>query len=149
MFRGQHLHAIDGKGRTTLPAEVRESLAHDNSRVVLSAGLDACVLCYPLEEWHAFEARLAALPRFDPHIVILRRLLVSSAEIVEFDKLGRVLVPQSLRAHAQLGKDVLWAGMGTHLELWSHAAFTTMKNRALEDVDLRAALANKLSELGL
>ena len=147
MWQGQYEHAIDGKGRTSLPARFRDSLsAAGDERFVLTSALDPCLVAYPLEEWRAFEEKLAKLPRFDPNVVKLRRLYVSAAVEITFDATGRVLVPPSLRTYAALEKVVVWAGMGRHAELWSKERWT----RAIETTpDERMALAVKLGELGL
>jgi MraZ protein len=147
MWQGQFEHAIDAKGRTSLPARFRDALsAEGDDRFVLTSALDPCLVAYPLAEWRAFEEKLARLPRFDPNVVKLRRLYVSAAVEVSFDGQGRILVPPSLRSYAALEKDVLWAGMGRHAELWSRDRWT----RATETTEAeRQALATKLGELGL
>lgn len=150
MFRGRYEHAIDKKGRTSLPARFREVLTTDGDRrIVLTTGLDACIVAYPMDAWLAFEAKLAALPQFDPSVAMLRRIYVSGAVELELDKLGRILIPQGLRKHAGLERDALWAGMGTHIELWSKGAFDTMRADVLADEAKRAAVAGRLAELGL
>ena len=147
MWQGQFEHAIDGKGRTSLPSRFRDALiAAGDDRLVLTSALDPCLVAYPLAEWRAFEEKLAHLPRFDPAVVKLRRLYVSPAIEVAFDGNGRISVPPSLRAHAALEKDVLWAGMGRHAELWSKHRWTKVIETSEEE---RAALAKKLGELGL
>ncbi|GAC1543127.1 MAG: division/cell wall cluster transcriptional repressor MraZ [Polyangiales bacterium] len=147
MWQGQFEHAIDAKGRTSLPSRFRDALASaGDDRFVLTSALEPCLVAYPLAEWRAFEDKLAHLPRFDPAVVKLRRLYVSPAVEVTFDAQGRVLVPPSLRAHAALEKSVLWAGMGRHAELWSKERW----HKAIETSDdERARLAQKLGELGL
>lgn len=145
MWQGQHEHTIDAKGRTSLPSRFREALGAD-AMFVLTASLDPCLVAYPLAEWRAFEEKLSRLPRFDPAVVKLRRIYVSAAVEITPDAQGRLLVPPSLRAHAALEKDCLWAGMGRWAELWSRERWT----KAIETTDEeRAALAQKLSELGL
>jgi MraZ protein len=147
MWQGQHEHAIDAKGRVSLPARFRESLsAAGEERFVLTQSLDPCLVAYPLAEWRTFEEKLSKLPRFDASVVKLRRLYVSAAQEVSFDGQGRVLVPPSLRAYAALEKEALWAGLGTYAELWSKDRWS----RAIETTpDERVALAAKLGELGL
>ena len=150
MFRGRYEHAIDAKGRTSLPSRFREVLAASGeARLVLTSGLDPCVVAYPMQEWIAFEDRLARLPQFDPTVAMLRRIHVSGAIECEIDKLGRLLVPQGLREHAQLGREVLWAGMGRHVELWSKERFDGMRDSVLSDETKRLEMARRLAELGL
>jgi len=150
MFRGQYEHAIDGKGRTSVPARFREVLAsRDESRLVVTSGLEPCLVAYPMTEWEAFEERLASLPRFDPSVAMIRRIYVSGAVELEMDKLGRVLIPQALRHYAGLERQSLWAGMGTHLELWSKPRFDELRSSVLDDPQQRIEMAQRLAELGL
>jgi MraZ protein len=144
MWQGQYEHAIDAKGRTSVPARFRDAIAGE--AFVITSGLDPCLVAYPLEEWRAFEEKLSKLPRFDPHVVKLRRIYVSAAVETQIDSQGRVLIPPTLRAYASLEKDAVWAGMGRYAELWSKERWM----RATETTeDERRALAGKLAELGL
>ncbi len=150
VFRGQYEHAIDGKGRTSVPSRFREALTSgDDRKLVVTTGLDPCLVAYPMREWVAFEDRLAQLPRFDPSVAMIRRIYVSGAVEVDIDKLGRVLIPASLRAYAGLEREALWAGMGRHLELWSKPRFDELRAAALDDPARRVEMAQRLAELGL
>lgn len=150
MFRGQYAHAIDEKGRTSVPSRFREVLAAcGESRLVITAGVDPCLVAYPMKEWIAFEERLARLPSFDPSVAMIRRLYVSGAVEVELDKVGRLLIPQTLREFAGLDREALWAGMGRHLELWSKERFDALRARVLGDEETKRDLARRLAELGL
>jgi MraZ protein len=150
VFRGRYEHTIDGKGRTSLPARFREVLAgQGESRLVVTTGLEPCLVAYPLREWEAFEARLAKLPSFDASVAMLKRIYVSGAVECDLDKLGRLLLPASLRDHAGLAREVLWAGMGQHIELWAKDRFDALSQAALSDEQKRAEMAKRLAELGL
>ena len=151
MFRGRYEHTIDGKGRTSLPARYREVLNSSKGTrlVITTALLDPCLLAYPLEEWEAFEARLAALPSFDRSVTQLRRMCVSGAVECDLDKLGRVLLPASLREYAGLSRELVWAGVGPHIELWAKDRFDKVSSEALADEDKRNEMARRLAELGL
>ena len=60
MFRGRYEHTIDAKGRTSLPARYRDALAAlGERRIVVTSGLDPCLVAYTAPEWAAFEERLA------------------------------------------------------------------------------------------
>lgn len=150
MFRGQYEHAIDAKGRTSVPAKFRDVLvANGESRLVMTPGLEPCLVAWPIKEWLAFEERLSKLPQFDESVASVRRIYVSGAVELEVDKLGRLLVPKELRDAAGLGRDVLWAGMGRHVELWDKARFTALRRAVLDDATKRAEVAARLAELGL
>lgn len=147
-FRGHFEHAIDAKGRTSLPARYRDVLAgvSDPRMVVTPALGDPCLDVYPMRSWEELEARLGRLNEFDADVIAFRRLYVSAAVECELDRQGRILVPPSMREHAQLAKDVLWAGMGQKAELWSLELWTHAQQKTVEQQhDLRASIARLLS----
>ncbi|MBI2893029.1 MAG: division/cell wall cluster transcriptional repressor MraZ [Deltaproteobacteria bacterium] len=147
MFRGRYEHNVDRKGRTSLPARFREILAaRGDERVIVTCGLDPCLVAYPVAEWQAFEERLAKLPRFEPHVVRIKRLYVSGAIESPVDRQGRILLPAALRDHAGIGRDVLFAGVVDHIEIWSLDRWREHSQVADEE---RAPLAKALSDLGL
>jgi len=150
LFRGRYEHAIDAKGRTSVPSRFREVMtAHGDSQLVLTTGLDSCLVAYPMAEWLAFEKRLSELPQFDADVVTLKRIYVSGAVECEVDKVGRLLIPAGLRKHAGLQRDALWAGMGSYIELWAKESFEDLRKEVLGDQDRRLAIARRLAELGL
>jgi len=147
MFRGRYEHSIDGKGRTSLPARYRDVLSSiGERRIIVTSGLDPCVVAYTVPEWTSFEEKLARLPQFDRAVQKLKRIYVSGAVDVEVDESGRILIPPTLREHARLEKDVVWAGSGKYAELWDKK--TWQQNFETTDEE-RASIAARLAELGL
>jgi MraZ protein len=147
VFRGRYEHTIDAKGRTSLPARYRDTLAALGQRhIVLTSGLDPCLIAYTLPEWTQFEERIAKLPQFDRAVQKLRRIYVSGAVECEVDDSGRILVPPTLREHAALKKEVLWAGSGKYAELWDKDAWKAHFETTDEE---RRDIASRLAELGL
>lgn len=131
MFRGVYEHQIDAKGRTSFPAKLRETLVGTyDDRLILTTALDPCLHAYPVREWEAVEAALAKRNPMEPGVKSLLRLYVASAQEVQLDKLGRVLVPPTLRAHARLEKEVVWAGMVKVIELWSAEGWRKAQDEA-------------------
>ena len=61
----------------------------------------------------------------------LQRLLLGSAQDVEFDGSGRILVAPELRVAVGITRDVVMMGLGTHFELWDAAA---LARREAEDL---------------
>ena len=150
MFRGRYEHSIDAKGRTSVPSRFREVMtAQGDSKLVVTTGLDTCLVAYPMAEWLAFERRLSELPQFDADVVTLKRIYVSGAVECEVDKVGRLLIPAALRKHARLHRDALWAGMGSYIELWAKETFEDLRKEVLSDQDRRLGIARRLAELGL
>ncbi len=148
MFRGRYEHTIDQKGRTSLPAKFREVLgAIGERRIVLTSSLDPCLVAYTMPEWLGFEEKISKLSQFDRAVQKLRRIYVSGAVECEVDDSGRVLVPPTLREHAKLSKEVLWAGSGRYAELWDKQMWRDHTEIASDEE--RAQMAARLAELGL
>lgn len=150
MFRGTYEHAIDSKGRTSFPSKFRELLAsEDSSKLVLTTGLDPCVVAYPMHAWKAFEERLMKLPQFDKAVRDLKRIYFANAVDVEVDSVGRLLVPPMLREYGKLKRDAVWAGNGSYAELWDKESFHAARLAITADEERREEMAQRLAELGL
>ena len=150
MFRGLHEHSIDPKGRTQCPARFREVLRHSQGdapeQLIVTTGLDQCLVGYAPADWAAFEERLAKLPQFDPAVVRLKRIYVASASECPIDRHGRLLIPPTLRQYAGLEKDLVWAGMVGACEIWDQDTWLERLRRSREDT---AAVARALTALGM
>lgn len=116
MFMGRYNHTMDPKGRLSIPSKYREILGDE---FVVSKGMDGCLFVYANEDWKAFETKLAALPIINEEARQFKRFFLSGAQYVTLDKQGRILMPQDLRDFAALEKDVVLAGMGDRIEIWS------------------------------
>ncbi|HEX9290494.1 MAG TPA: division/cell wall cluster transcriptional repressor MraZ [Anaeromyxobacteraceae bacterium] len=125
MFFGTFIHAIDAKGRTSLPAKFREALAAAGEpKIVLTQYPHwKAVQALPLSEWKRLEEKLMQASPLD--LRAQRNILrfYSTAHEVDLDVHGRVLVPPALREYAALSKDVVWAGMGRHIQLFDKASY--------------------------
>ena len=113
---GEFQHALDDKGRLTVPAKFREGLGED---FVITRGLDRCLFAYPRTAWNALEERVKSLPTEQPEVRAFVRLLFSGAVVAELDKQGRVGLPQQLRSYAEIDRDAVITGASTRVEIWS------------------------------
>lgn len=129
MFLGEYTHTLDSKSRLTIPSKFRNILAA--GLVVTRSPNEQCLLAFPLDEWEKVSAKIDALPKMDRKANRLRRAIFSKAEMLELDKQGRILISQRLREHAHIADEVVLAGVNTHFELWTPAAW----NEINEDVD--------------
>ncbi|HET6846697.1 MAG TPA: division/cell wall cluster transcriptional repressor MraZ [Anaerolineales bacterium] len=120
MFLGQFQHTIDEKGRLTVPARFRDLL---DGGAYITQGLDQCLVVMTSPSFNRTLADLTSMNMADPNARLLRRVILSNAFSIEVDKAGRVLVPQLLRAYAQLEGEAIVAGQGDYFEIWSPAAW--------------------------
>jgi len=120
VFFGAFTHTIDAKGRTALPARLREGLAAANEpRLVLMRNPNGrSLLALPESVFSKAAENVAAASPFDQTAQRNVFKFFSTAHHAELDQSGRVLVPPDLRAFAGLQKDVVWVGMGAYLLLF-------------------------------
>ena len=116
MFLGQYRHNLDVKGRLTIPARFREQL---KKGAYLTQGFDQNLRLLTIVAFEATYQQVGQLSMTDPTVRELRRLLFANASLVEVDRIGRILVPQFLRAVAELNVEVVIVGVGEEIEIWS------------------------------
>ena len=135
MFRGINGVSVDAKGRFVMPARYREHLQlNEKCIVVLTIDTEErCLLVYALPDWEVIEAKLAALPSFNPVARRIQRLLIGHATDVEMDGQGRILLPPLLRDYAGLDKNAVLVGQGKKLEIWDEQHWTDSRNRWLQE----------------
>ena len=123
MFRGRYLHTIDAKGRVSLPAEFRTELQRRSDRPPVLTNMLDCLALFSRDEWDAYEDRLASVDAFRVEGHEMQRFMISGATECAPDSQGRILIPQYLREHALLDKDVTIAGVGARIEIWDRTRF--------------------------
>lgn len=115
MFLGEYEYRIDQKGRIAVPPRFRESFTNG---IVVTRGYDRCVVAYTLAEWSKVSEGHAALPTTSGSSRRLNRLIFSNAFNLNLDRLGRLILPPSLKEYAQIQEEVVIAGVGSYLEIW-------------------------------
>jgi MraZ protein len=117
LFLGEFDHSLDDRGRVTLPRKIRQEL--NGEEVILSRGFDQCIFGFDREQWEKESQKHLETGLTDQKGREIRRYLFASAEKVEIDKLGRLLLPTHLKEYASVGKDIVVVGAGDHFELWN------------------------------
>jgi MraZ protein len=116
LFLGEYDHALDDRGRITLPRKIREEL--DARELVLTRGFDTCIFGFDRASWEREAGKHLETPVTDKEARSLRRYLFSGAQKAEIDKLGRILLPAQLKEYASISREVTVIGAGDHFEIW-------------------------------
>jgi MraZ protein len=116
MFMGEYTHAMDDKGRLTIPAKFREELAYG---AVITRGYDKDLVLYTADTFKRLTTRAELLTPTNPEHRALLRLTFSSASEAVPDRQGRILVPPFLREYAGIQADCVIVGIGHAIEIWS------------------------------
>jgi MraZ protein len=132
MFLGQYHHNLDEKGRLTIPARFRDVLAIDGAYIL--QGFDNNLMVVTAPKFDALSQRINGMSMTDPSARLLRRLFFSTADRLEVDRSGRILIPQFLRQVAGLDGDVVIVGVGDYFEVWSASVWSNQLAQ-IQDVD--------------
>lgn len=134
MFQGSSAQALDAKGRMTIPQAFRDVLLRDHAgKITLTRHpKEDCLVLYPRENWADVRTRINALPT--AHALFKRRM-IGAAEDIDLDESGRMLVSQSLRDFAGLGRELTILGQGDYLEIWDRTAYFAYEAQAATSAD--------------
>lgn len=143
MLIGEYKHNIDAKKRLAIPSKFRKELGEG---AVLTRGLDNCLFVFPLKHWNQLAEKLGNMPLVQQDSRSFARLLLSGAVEVEFDSLGRILIPEYLKNYAELRKTTIIAGVYNRLEIWDAERWAGYKADLEKNSD---SIAEKLGELGI
>ena len=136
MFLGEFQHSLDAKGRIILPSRFRGRL---ESGLVLTRGLDGCLWVMSQDDWESFSVRLNDLSVADPRGRDTARFFFSGASEDRPDKQGRISVPEPLRRHADLERDVVVIGTGPRIEVWNPERWEVRRASVEENLEDRIA----------
>jgi MraZ protein len=134
MFLGQYQHAIDDKGRLTIPARFRELL---EGGAYVTQGFDKNLMVMTESYFKLVYERLSTMSITDPGTRLLRRMILGNAYPVEVDKVGRVLLPQGLRQFLGLNGEAVVVGQGEYFEIWLPMEWNTQATE-LQDTEANA-----------
>lgn len=158
-FSGILTSALDEKGRTSIPAKMREVLVSEfgEERVVLtkaapvrSSSGEICrgLSLYPVSGFVEMEERLDRQTGLSAaELKSVRNLIIAPAEICTFDRQGRILIPPSLRSYALLDREVVFVGgQNNKIDLWNPSTWERVSAQAEEDFPIDSPI---LADLGL
>lgn len=126
----------------SLPSKFRRELG---KKVVITHGLDKSLFVYTLAEWKKIADKLSELGIGQASTRGFNRFLLAGAVEASVDSVGRILIPDFLRAFAGLKGDIVFAGVHNRVEIWGKKSWTEYKARIEKEADV---LAERLGEIG-
>lgn len=144
MFRGRYEHALDSKGRISIPSKFREVLNKKYDDRLVITNFDHCLLAFPYEEWNQLvEQKVGSFSILKKETSAFLRFFYSSAIDCNVDNHGRLLIPQTLRDYANLKKEVMLLGEGRFFEIIAKERWLEVEQKAEEGFDqIRDTLGN-------
>lgn len=141
MLIGEYIHTIDEKNRVSMPAKFRKELG---KKIIITPGLDQCLFVFTTKEWEKVSKKLSDS---DSDLSFLKadqrnfnRYMFGRAVEVEFDSIGRILIPDFLKDRIGLSNNsVAVVGVKDRVEIWSEKTWS-------EQEEIVSKLAEQLAE---
>ena len=139
-FVGEFSHTLDVKNRVFMPAKFREQLGE--AFYVTRKMNKNCLAVYSESEMEKISEMINRFP--DSEVSEIKTFLFSKTVYVTPDANGRVVLIPSILSYAQIEKNVVIVGVGTHVEIWSDKLWEREEaDRNLESI------RSKLASIGL
>lgn len=144
VLTGTHFHALDDKGRIIVPAKLRPALT-EHFWMLLNADDNIALYDYVtgLDILRHCERMMAEHPENEAIAAAVQRI-TGAAEEVEAEGAWRVQVPDVLRYHAELDKEVVTVGALNHAVLWAREKWEEAHQRREQSTEVRRAQAEML-----
>ena len=131
MFIGEYELRIDHKGRVAIPTRFREAF---QDGIVVSRGIDKCLIVYTLPEWQKVAESLASMPLTQSNARRITLFMFSGAFEIGLDRQGRVVLPPALRQYAGINDEVVVIGAYRQLQIWARDLWNIEKQFMVDHV---------------
>ncbi|NMA23998.1 MAG: division/cell wall cluster transcriptional repressor MraZ [Spirochaetales bacterium] len=135
MVTGEFYSTIDDKGRILIPARLRNALAGE--ALYVTRGLENCLWLMLPADFEQLKNTIISTTgsMFDRKLRILQRGMIAPAQLCEFDKVGRLNIPVSLRESVGLvlKEESVLLGTGHSLELWNKSEYEKYLTESMDE----------------
>jgi MraZ protein len=123
LLYGNYQLTVDDKNRLLVPAEIRKALdpATDGEAFFVVTGVNDKLWLYPERYYETLASRTRSELAPEEDLLAFDQANMAMACKVAWDRQGRVLIPEKVLRKANLGKEVVLAGVRDHAELWGRS----------------------------
>ncbi len=145
---GEYELTIDDKNRMLIPSEIRKALdaERDGEAFFLVFGTNRRPWLYPERQYERQVAQIQQDLAPTDDVLAFDQMLFALASRLEWDKQGRVLIPEKTLRRAGLNREVTLIGVRDHLELWNRDEWEVQREALLarsSEIALRAKQARQ------
>ncbi len=134
LFLSTYLNKVDRKGRVSVPATFRSTLAthrHPNVVILFPSFKVAALDGTGSDRMEEMKNRLDALDQFSDEYDDLSLLFADSHQLA-IDGEGRIILPETLKEHAHISSDVAFVGLGAMFQVWEPSRYAEHRATARE-----------------
>ena len=136
LFLSSYENRLDTKGRISVPASFRASVASEKFAgvVLFRSFTNNCIEGMTMSRLEQMAAATDKMGVFDSELDDLSALLFADARPLNFDVTGRVVIPADLLAHAGIKDTAIFVGRGNSFQIWNPDAFRTAQEKSLQNL---------------
>lgn len=116
-YVGEFVHQLDARNRVTVPSSWRVA-GDDGSYYFAWPHPEGCIVVYPPHMTESLLEKAREIQQSNVRGVATLRKLFGGAHKFGCDKQGRILLPDSLKDHAGIRKQVSLIGLGHYFQIW-------------------------------
>ncbi len=139
-FSGSSVAKLDEKGRFVLPQNMRYGLVEEGKcEFVIGLGLGGCLAIYR----KSVIEKIVEKFQQNQHVARFQKfftLFFSTLHQTECDKIGRVVLPATLKSAVGINREIVVAGVMDKIELWP---------KEIYDQNLRDLMEGKSADMSL
>jgi MraZ protein len=117
-YMGHFQHKLDGRFRLALPSAWRVEGDELNFYMAWPHP-EGCIAVYPPEMKAEFLEKAKKVKQSDLAGQKMLRQFFGMANEFGCDKQGRILLPEALRNHSAIDRDVVFVGLGRNFQMWT------------------------------
>ena len=146
MWLGESTHALDDKGRLSVPRRLLSGQTSDaggRTAFVVTAGFEGALFLFTESAFQSAVAKLDTQAFGGEPKRRVQRLFFSKAQRVELDEKNRLMVPAELKELAGIDREVTIVGLVSRAEIWAKAKWDEFQEaHAREFAELDRVLTN-------
>jgi transcriptional regulator MraZ len=134
LFLSTFVNKVDRKGRVSVPATFRSTLAtqrHPNQLVLIPSFKYEAIDGTGSDHLTEMMESLNTLDQYSDRRDDLS-LVFAESKSLQIDGEGRIVLPDDLKDHAHIGDEVAFVGLGTMFQMWEPQRFNTHRAAARE-----------------
>lgn len=136
LFLSSYENRLDTKGRISVPASFRASVASDKFAgvVLFRSFTNNCIEGMTMSRMEQLAAATDKMGVFDGALDDLSAMLFADARPLSFDVTGRIVIPADLLRHAGITDTAVFVGRGNSFQIWNPASFRAVQEKSLNNL---------------
>jgi MraZ protein len=136
LFLATHVNRIDQKGRVSVPAPFRTALASQPFQgvVLFQSTKHPCLEGFDFQTMVELSERLDHFDMFSDDQDDLAAAIFGQSVQLPFDGDGRIVLPGDLAAHAGLGDQAAFVGLGRKFQIWEPGRLMSRRSDAAKNI---------------